>query len=276
MNAKLKFTRTFVTYWYLWVSGGLRAKLHAKLSAVELLRMNTTISERLLALRGKTKQGDFAKLLGINPNTLRNYENGRVYPNQEILERICVTFSVLPEWLLMGTGPMKNESPTAHSLPPSPSKPSELVQLVPFDGNRETDVIEVPLVEARLSAGIGSLQVSAERKCSYAFPAPFLLRKGNPKEMVLMCVEGDSMQPEIMDGDMVLIDQSQKEIRLGRIFAVGFEEAIYLKRIDMLPGKVVLKSVNPAYPPLEFDISGQQADLFRVIGQVLWCGREYH
>lgn len=45
---------------------------------------------------------------------------------------------------------------------------------------------------------------------------------------------------------MVLIDQSQKDIPLGRVFAVGFEEAIYLKRIDMLLGKVVLKSVNPA------------------------------
>lgn len=93
--------------------------------------------------------------------------------------------------------------------------------------------------------------------------------------MVLMRVEGDSMQPEIMNNDVVLIDQSKTEIRLGRIFAVGFEEAIYLKRIDMLPGKIVLKSVNPAYPPVELDIRDQQRDSFRVIGQVLWSGREY-
>lgn len=95
--------------------------------------------------------------------------------------------------------------------------------------------------------------------------------------MVLMQVSGDSMQPEILDGDMVLIDQGKKDIplKLGRIFAVGFEDAIYLKRIDKLPGKIILKSVNPEYPPVELDVRGQLGDSFRVIGQVLWVGREY-
>ena len=69
----------------------------------------STIAERFLLLRGKTKQGEFATLLNINPNTLRNYENGRVLPNQAILERICVQFSVSAEWLLLGHGPMYRE-----------------------------------------------------------------------------------------------------------------------------------------------------------------------
>jgi len=68
--------------------------------------MDKTIAERFLLVRGKAKQGDFAKILGINPNTLRNYENGRVSPNHKILERICVEFSVSPAWLLLGMGPM--------------------------------------------------------------------------------------------------------------------------------------------------------------------------
>ena len=64
--------------------------------------------------------------------------------------------------------------------------------------------------------------------------------------------------------------------KAGRIFAVGFEEAIYLKRIDMLPGKVILKSVNEeCYPPVELSVSGDLGEQFRVIGQVLWSGREY-
>ncbi len=69
--------------------------------------MNSSIAERLLQVRGAIRQGEFAKALGINPNTLRNYENGRVSPNNAILERICVQFSVNPAWLLLGTGLMK-------------------------------------------------------------------------------------------------------------------------------------------------------------------------
>lgn len=86
----------------------LLAKLCAKLAPWNFCTM-TTISERLLELRGERKQGEFAKLLGINPNTLRSYESGRSLPNQDILERICVHFSVSPAWLLLGHGPMKIE-----------------------------------------------------------------------------------------------------------------------------------------------------------------------
>ncbi len=83
------------------------------------------------------------------------------------------------------------------------------------------------------------------------------------------------MQPEVMDNDIVLLDQSKTRPHPGPIFAVGIEDAIYLKRVDMLPGQVVLKSVNPDYAPIHIDMGEDTADQFRVIGQVLWVGREY-
>lgn len=67
----------------------------------------SSIADRLLQIRGKVKQKAFADTLGINANTLRGYESGRVLPNHEFLEKICVQFSVNPKWLLLGTGPMK-------------------------------------------------------------------------------------------------------------------------------------------------------------------------
>lgn len=82
----------------------------------------STIAERLLMVRGSAKQGEFAKALSINPNTLRNYENGRVLPNQDILERICVQFSVSPVWLLLGTGSMYSQGEV-------PQNEVDLVQL---------------------------------------------------------------------------------------------------------------------------------------------------
>lgn len=80
---------------------------------------------------------------------------------------------------------------------------------------------------------------------------------------------------KFFDNDLVLLDRGQTEISPGRLYAVGFEDAIYIKRIDKLPGKIVLHSVNPAYPPVSLDLRGDCADQFRVIGRVLWSGREY-
>ena len=110
---------------------------------------------------------------------------------------------------------------------------------------------------------------------SDTFRSDFLHRKGNPRRMVLMRVSGDSMVPEIQDNDLVLLDQGQTEIVSGRLYAIGFEDAIYIKRIDLLPGQIVLHSTNPAYPPVTLDLSGDCAEQFRVIGRVLWSGREY-
>jgi len=92
--------------------------------------------------------------------------------------------------------------------------------------------------------------------------------------MVMMRVAGDSMEPKIEDGDVVLIDQSQAQPQPGQVYAVGIEDAVYIKVIDFLPGKLVLKSANPAYPPIEVDARQDLADGVRIIGHVIWVGRE--
>lgn len=226
-----------------------------------------TISERLQILRGDKSRRSFADFLGIPPSTLKNYEQGDTSPPLETLELVCEKMFISRRWLLLGEGTMR------------PLEIEENKKQTPLVSVNETtcdvDIIMIPMADARLSAGCGSLEADATSERKYGFRSDFLHRKGSPNNMVLMRVSGDSMSPEIEDNDVVLLDQSKKDITPGRLYAVGFEEAIYLKRIDMLPGKVVLKSTNPAYPPVELDINGDCEELFRVIGRVLWCGREY-
>lgn len=219
------------------------------------------VFERLKKAANVTSDQELAVRLCLSKQSISDAKSRKTVPAAWI-PKAAKLFHVSTDWLFFGCGPMHLD---AASPAPQPKA----------SGLCDVDLILIPMVEARLSAGQGSLQTSGDSERSYAFRSDFLYRKGKPDSMVLMRVEGDSMQPEIMNNDVVLIDQSKTEIRLGRIFAVGFEEAIYLKRIDMLPGKIILKSVNPAYPPVELDIRDQQRDSFRVIGQVLWSGREY-
>ena len=233
-----------------------------------------TIAERLVFLRGNATQAEFAERMGINVNTLRGYEKGRALPGYEVLETLCTKLHVSPHWLLTGQGNVLREAAFS-GLSDRPCAIPRPVLAEPSASPCDVDLIMVPLVEARLSAGLGSLEVGGSSERSYAFRSDFLHRKGNPRNMVLMRVSGDSMEPEILDNDVVLIDQSKRDVTPGRLYAVGFDEAIYLKRIDVLPGRVILKSVNPAYPPVNLDTRGDCEDAFRVIGRVLWCGREY-
>jgi phage repressor protein C with HTH and peptisase S24 domain len=129
-------------------------------------------------------------------------------------------------------------------------------------------------VKARLSAGGSSLEVNGESMGRYAFRSDWLCRKGSPAQMVLMNVVGDSMAPDIQDGDMVLIDQGKTEIIPGAIYAVGIDDAVYVKRLEVLPGRLVISSTNPAYASIEVHRESQDMESIRVIGRVIWWCRE--
>ena len=138
----------------------------------------------------------------------------------------------------------------------------------------EGEILMVPMVDAHLSAGHGSFEVSGDVTRHYAFRADFLMRKGQVAHMVLMRVDGDSMAPQIQNNDVVLLDQSQKDLRPGKIYAVGVEDMVYLKKVDAKPGEITLYSINEEYSPLRIDTRGDQEDCIRIIGRAVWWCRE--
>lgn len=217
--------------------------------------------QRLMRALDAATDAELARALGITPQSVSGArKRGEVPPAW--IQACAAQTGVNAHWLFFGRGPMRLAEAGEDELPCA-------------SDDCESALVTIPLAEARLSAGTGSLEVSAAQEGGYAFRSDFLRRKGNPRRMVLMRVSGDSMVPEIFDNDVVLLDRGQTDISPGRLYAVGFEDAIYIKRVDKLPGKIILHSVNPAYPPLSLDLRGDGADQFRVIGRVLWSGREY-
>lgn len=156
----------------------------------------------------------------------------------------------------------------------------EAPRLKPLYNGKDTltcfdcELMMVPLVEAKLSAGSGSFETSGDSDRRYAFRMDFLRRKGNASAMVLMRVAGDSMEPKIEHNDVVLIDTSKTELRLGCMYAVAVQDLVYLKMVNAEPGKLVLTSANAAYAPLEIDARGDLKNGIRIIGKAVWVGRE--
>ena len=182
----------------------------------------TQTVRRLMQALEVNSDAELARALGITPQSVSGArKRGEVPPAW--IQACAEQTGVNAHWLFFGRGPMYLPEAAEGELPS-------------VQADCETDLITVPLAEARLSAGTGSLEVSSRSEGGYAFRGDFLRRKGNPRRMVLMRVSGDSMVPEIFDNDLVLLDRGQTEISPGRLYAVGFEDAIYIKRIDKLPG----------------------------------------
>jgi len=133
-------------------------------------------------------------------------------------------------------------------------------------------VLRVPKGRGGVRAGRVSLETDAGVAGYFAFEAGWRGREGRPERMVLMDVVGVSMEPEIRHGDMVLIDQSQSGILAHAVYAFAVDDTVLVKRVEKRPGMVVLLSDNRDYAPIE--LRGQEVEGLRVIGRVVWVGRE--
>jgi phage repressor protein C with HTH and peptisase S24 domain len=131
----------------------------------------------------------------------------------------------------------------------------------------------VPKVKARLCAGDGSFEVASDIEGYYSFRRSWLSKKGAPDKMVLMDIFGNSMEPELKDGDTVLIDRSQTDILAGALYAVGIDDTIMVKRLERHPNRLVLLSDNQNYAPIY--LGHDAISNVRIIGKVIWVCREF-
>jgi len=230
------------------------------------------IKRMIQAINGASQE-NLASFLEISKDAIYKAGRANKIPPAWFLQ-IGKKANISVDWLLTGEGSMcrGNAEPsknTASSIPLE-EPPYMAPEAVPAMG-----YTLVPKVQARLAAGTGSLETEGQIVGYYAFKTDFLLRKGRAKKMVLMDVAGDSMEPVLMDSDTVLIDESQDQIISGGLFAVGIEHEVFVKYLDRVPGKLVLRSKNPTYPPIEVDMNGDLASSVRIIGRVVWSCREY-
>jgi len=237
-----------------------------------------SILERLLTATGLRRDAQLASLLGVSPQAVSQARKKNRVP-ESWLVRLAAQYHLSVEWLLHGESAnaapggefrqaIKTAPPTLESLRPAP-------RIREPEPSASVEVAFVPLVAASLSAGTGSLESEGEVLDYFAFHHTWLCRKGNPENMVLMKVYGDSMEPEIRHGDMVLVDQGKTRIFGHTMYAVGVNEEIYVKQIETLPGnRMLLRSLNERYDPIEVDLRGDMADSVRIIGKVIWWCRE--
>jgi len=131
----------------------------------------------------------------------------------------------------------------------------------------------VPIVDDRLSNDGDSLKYSEfPFPVDYlAFKSDWLIRLGRPKDFRLMEVKGDSMAPTLLDNDLIMFDISRFDYRPGRIYAVGYNGHIYLRRLYIEKGKEIYTADNEKHWKITVgDADGRNNDEIYLIGQVIW------
>lgn len=202
---------------------------------------------------GYTQASDAADAFGWKYSTYAGHENGTRGIKSDTARVYAKAFRVSPEWLLFGDG-----SPPTH-VENGEDGP---------DGHKL-----VPVYDVQASAGFGALVDYEEQTHSLAFPPDYLrkLTAGSPKDLVIISTKGDSMEPTLLDDDIVLVDTSKTHMGFEGMFVLRHNDTLLVKRAGMAakPGHVMLISDNKAYPPVEAELTN-----LTVVGKVLWYGRK--
>lgn len=227
----------------------------------------STFSDRLRAERERLglSQVAFGDLCGVGKHAQINYEAGRRSPDGNYLMAAAAQ-GVDVLYILTGER-------SAASLP------GELARVALEHLADPSEFAPVPLHEVALAAGPGRTNDGEDIIDHLAFRRSWLKRMGlSPAKLVIARAQGDSMEPTIHHGDVVLIDRARseppskprdpKDRRAVPIYALLDDGMARIKRIDLAaPGTLALLSDNPTSPP-EFRPSA----IVSIIGRVVWWG----
>lgn len=137
------------------------------------------------------------------------------------------------------------------------------------------DLVLIPVLDVRLSAGHGGWNERSEKIGSIPFRGSYLRQLGvEPRSVHAVHASGDSMFPTIADGAAVLIDTSKREVVGDGIYAFVLDSYARIKRIQKgMDGSLNFLSDNAAlYPPER--LPGDRADGLEIVGRAFWCERE--
>lgn len=216
--------------------------------------MGDRITERLTALG--ISQAELARRVKIAQPTINALIKGNATGSKH-LHKIAAELETSPAWLA-------GETDDVAPVGPRTSAVDRLAD--------ELDLAFLPELDIGYSMGGGTVTEGFEQKGVVPFSRTWLrsMMTGTVGDLFVARGDGDSMEPTLKDGDIVLIDTAQKAIRhQDRIWAVAYGELGMIKRVRRTPaGTYLLLSDNATVPPVECHDGEME-----VIGRVCWIGR---
>lgn len=221
--------------------------------------------EQVVRLAGSV--AELARKAGLSERVISKYRAGESDPSRRRLLALAEASGVSVEWLATGKT-ATSKTATGKTIEPASENKQE-----------SGDFALVPRFDARLSAGAGAFTERASRLDHIPFThIPFtqgFLRRNLGRSAIegLAIVEavGDSMEPTLSNGDLVMID-TQDTVPQDGLYALVLDEALLVKRVQrMLDGLEITSDNSTLYRPIT--LPRARIDDVMIVGRVRWLGR---
>ena len=150
----------------------------------------------------------------------------------------------------------------------------ELAPIVDWlENNSLTPMVTIPMVEAKAGAG-SSLETGGDTVGEISFSSNiFDTMRASAHSTVVLEVVGESMRPLLEPGDLILVDSSKKVLNDGKLYLVGYNDELLVKRVFKRISGLILRSQNPEFPDVIVDSS--ELEQIRIYGTVVGMLRRF-
>ncbi|MBM9401588.1 transcriptional regulator [Gluconacetobacter azotocaptans] len=225
------------------------------------------IAERLLRRMTalNISGAELGRLADTSRQQIHKLTSGENALGRDWAERLAPYLRADPAWLMMLDGASE---PDDESFTKSPDLP-----VVTVDAN-PPGYVPVPFISIRAGMGgggyieeehLGRPKLFEEDLVKYELRA-------RPSDLRAITVEGQSMEPMLLNGDQVLVDTRKRSVIEPGIFVLFDGEGIVCKwveraHVDGTP-TLRIKSENPRFSPYEV-----LTDQVQIVGRVVWFAR---
>lgn len=234
--------------------------------------------------------GNACAAAGITYPTISRWKDGSSDPKLSNIKALADAAAVNLEWLATGEGPMAKQARTSdgtllqesagvYDIDPDAAR-NQHATIHGDDGKIQSIAIQeyvvVPSYDVRTLAENEAVVEQEQRTGALIFRRQWICQelRANPSDLCLIDVDGESMEPTLRTGDMILLDRRKaRVVPCDGIYVLRMRESLIVKRLQKLPGnKAKVTSDNPAYGEFFLSLDAQNEEL-SIIGRVVWSGR---
>ncbi|ELM3614782.1 helix-turn-helix domain-containing protein [Aeromonas sobria] len=221
--------------------------------------------KRLIGVIGAEPVRAFARRADMSDTGLKRYLNDGTIPPIDRALRLAEAGNVDLVWLLFGIGE------TTKSI--RPSFPCDAVADIRA-AYQPDEFTTIPAYQVEASAGHGSQITDEPLAEPMAFRTDWLRREGfDPAKMAVIRAKGDSMEPTINDGDVILVRLTNGESPRDGLYVLRLDGGLFVKRLQFDLRGVRIISDNPLYQ--SFELSKSDMAEMDLVGRVVWAGKTF-
>lgn len=223
--------------------------------------MSEVRPERIIARREAMglSQAKLGELSGASQASIQRIEAGETRSPRNLLD-LARALRTTPEYLTGGSEDPQDDGVSEARLPyKAPADHDDMVQIAEID------------LRFGLGGALMDQEVYEQHVETMGFPRAWVryITDTPAKHLYWARGQGNSMEPNIGDGDVILIDRSQQTPGFGDLYwAIAYGQTGMIKRLRPMPdGSVKILSDNPNVPP-EVAYDGELHVFGRVIAVV--------